>query len=72
MHSVRTDLCWTFGPLTGSIRLPVIGAINDFADEGKLAAYCGIVVRVEVERDRARRPDHPGCKLGARPWCNVR
>ena len=34
------------GPLTGSILLSVIGDINDFVDEGKLAAYFGIVPRV--------------------------
>src|SRR6516225_11086161 len=34
------------GPLTGSILLSVIGDIHHFADEGKLAAYLGIVPRV--------------------------
>jgi hypothetical protein len=35
------------GNLEASILLSVIGNISDFADEGKLAAYFGIVPRVQ-------------------------
>ncbi|HLI84525.1 MAG TPA: transposase, partial [Bryobacteraceae bacterium] len=42
------------GPLTGSILLSVIGDINDFADEGKLAAYFGIVPRVANSNETER------------------
>lgn len=54
------------GPLTGSILLSVIGDINDFADEGKLAAYFGIVPRVSNsnERERSGRITKRGSKLG--------
>ena len=34
------------GPLSGSILLSVIGDIDDFEDEGKLAVYFGIVPRI--------------------------
>lgn len=44
------------GPLTGSILLSVIGDINDFEDEGKLAAYFGIVPRVS----RSNQTEHSG------------
>jgi len=48
------------GPLTGSILLSVIGDINDFEDEGKLAAYFGIVPRISNsnETEHRSRPDH--------------
>ena len=62
------------GPLTGSILLSVIGDINDFADEGKLAAYFGIVPRVsELQRDRALRAGSPNAAASwaARRWCNA-
>lgn len=54
------------GPLTGSILLSVIGDINDFADEGKLAAYFGIVPRVSNsnETERSGRITKRGSKLG--------
>ena len=54
------------GPLTGSILLSVIGDINDFADEGKLAAYFGIVPRVSKSNDTEHtgRITNRGCKLG--------
>lgn len=54
------------GPLTGSILLSVIGDIHDFADEGKLAAYFGIVPRVSNsnERERSGRITKRGSKLG--------
>lgn len=54
------------GPLTGSILLSVIGDINDFADEGKLAAYFGIVPRVSKsnETEHAGRITKRGNKLG--------
>ena len=42
------------GPLTGSILLSVIGDIHDFADEGKLAAYFGIVPRVSNSHETQR------------------
>ena len=54
------------GPLTGSILLSVIGDINDFADEGKLAAYFGIVPRVSNsnETEHSGRITKRGSKLG--------
>lgn len=54
------------GPLSGSILLSVIGDINDFADEGKLAAYFGIVPRVSHsnETERTGRITKRGSKLG--------
>ena len=54
------------GPLTGSILLSVIGDIEDFADEGKLAAYFGIVPRVSKsnETEHTGRITKRGSKLG--------
>lgn len=54
------------GPLTGSILLSVIGDIHDFADEGKLAAYFGIVPRVNHsnETERSGSITKRGSKLG--------
>src|SRR3982750_2652915 len=54
------------GPLSGSILLSVIGDINDFVDEGKLAAYFGIVPRVSNsnETERSGRITKRGSKLG--------
>jgi transposase len=54
------------GPLSGSILLSVIGDISDFEDEGKLAAYFGIVPRVSKsnETERAGRITRRGSKLG--------
>jgi transposase len=54
------------GPLTGSILLSVIGDINDFVEEGKLAAYFGIVTRVSKsnETEHAGRITKRGSKLG--------
>jgi transposase len=54
------------GPLSGSILLSVIGDIRDFADEGKLAAYFGIVPRVSNsnETERSGRITKRGSKLG--------
>ncbi len=54
------------GPLSGSILLSVIGDINDFEDEGKLAAYFGIVPRVSNsnETERSGRITKRGSKLG--------
>jgi transposase len=54
------------GPLTGSILLSVIGDINDFADEGKLAAYFGIVPRISNsnETEHSGRITKRGNKLG--------
>jgi transposase len=54
------------GPLSGSILLSVIGDISDFADEGKLAGYFGIVPRVSNshETERLGRITKRGSKLG--------
>lgn len=54
------------GPLTGSILLSVIGDIHDFADEGKLAAYFGIVPRVSNsnQTERSGRITKRGSKIG--------
>ena len=54
------------GPLSGSILLSVIGDIPDFEDEGKLAAYFGIVPRVSNsnETEHSGRITKRGSKLG--------
>jgi transposase len=54
------------GPLSGSILLSVIGDIHDFEDEGKLAAYFGIVPRVSNsnEMEHSGRITKRGSKLG--------
>jgi transposase len=54
------------GNLGASILLSVIGDIDDFADEGKLAAYFGIVPRVQNsnETERSGRITKRGTKLG--------
>jgi transposase len=54
------------GPLSGSILLSVIGDISDFEDEGKLAAYFGIVPRVSNsnETEHSGRITKRGSKLG--------
>ena len=54
------------GNLGASILLSVIGNIDHFADEGKLAAYFGIVPRVQNsnETERAGRITKRGSKLG--------
>jgi transposase len=54
------------GNLGASILLSVIGDIGDFADEGKLAAYFGIVPRVQNsnETERCGRITKRGTKLG--------
>jgi transposase len=54
------------GGLSGSILLSIIGDIQDFADEGKLAAYFGIVPRVSNsnETEHTGRITKRGTKLG--------
>jgi len=54
------------GETGASILLSTIGRIEDFADEGKLAAYFGIVPRVSNsnETERSGRITKQGCKLG--------
>ena len=54
------------GPLTGSILLSVIGDIHDCEDEGKLAAYFGIVPRVSKsnETEHLGRITKRGSQLG--------
>ena len=54
------------GGLSGGILLSIIGDIHDFADEGKLAAYFGIVPRVSNsnETERSGRITKRGTKLG--------
>jgi len=54
------------GGLSGSILLSIIGDISDFADEGKLAAYFGIVPRVanSNETEHSGRITKRGTKLG--------
>jgi len=54
------------GDLGATILLSVIGDIRDFADEGKLAAYFGIVPRVSNsnETERSGRITKRGAKLG--------
>jgi len=54
------------GNIGASILLSTIGNIEDFADEGKLAAYFGIVPRVSNsnETEHSGRITKQGCKLG--------
>jgi transposase len=54
------------GGLSSSILLSIIGNIDDFADEGKLAAYFGIVPRVSNsnETEHSGRITKRGTKLG--------
>lgn len=54
------------GGLSGSILLSIIGDINDFAEEGNLAAYFGIVPRVSNsnETEHRGRITKRGTKLG--------
>ena len=54
------------GDTGASILLSTIGNIHDFPDEGKLAAYFGIVPRVSNsnETERSGRITKQGCKLG--------
>lgn len=54
------------GEIGAAILLSTIGNISDFADEGKLAAYFGIVPRVSNsnETQRSGRITKQGCKLG--------
>ena len=54
------------GGLSGGILLSIIGDIDDFADEGKLAAYFGIVPRISIsnETEHSGRITKRGTKLG--------
>ena len=54
------------GGLSSGILLSIIGDIGDFAEEGKLAAYFGIVPRVSNsnETERSGRITKRGTKLG--------
>jgi transposase len=54
------------GPVGGTALLAVIGNVNDFADEGKLAAYFGIVPRVSDSNEVHKRGSitKRGSKLG--------
>lgn len=54
------------GDVGASVLLSVIGDVNDFADEGKLASYFGIVPRVSNsnETERSGRITKRGSKLG--------
>jgi transposase len=54
------------GSLGASILLSVIGNVNDFPEEGKLAAYFGIVPRVQNsnETEHSGRITKRGTKLG--------
>ncbi|MEB2363684.1 MAG: IS110 family transposase [Bryobacterales bacterium] len=54
------------GKITGAILLSVIGDVNDFAGEGRLASYFGIVPRVSNsnETEHSGRIHKRGTKLG--------
>ncbi len=54
------------GKITGAILLSVIGDVNDFPDESRLASYFGIVPRVSNsnETERSGRIHKRGTKLG--------
>jgi transposase len=53
------------GPITGAILLSVIGDVNDFPDESRLASYLGIVPRVSNsnQTERSGRIHKRGNKL---------
>lgn len=53
------------GPVSAAVLLSVIGDIRDFADPGKLAAYVGLVPRVQNsnETERSGRITKQGNKL---------
>lgn len=53
------------GPVTAAVLLSVIGDIRDFSDPGKLAAYLGLVPRVQNsnETERSGRITKQGNKL---------
>ena len=55
------------GKITGAILLSVIGDVNDFADEGRLASYFGIVPRVSNsnETEHSGRIHKRGTQAGA-------
>jgi hypothetical protein len=48
----------SIGPVGGTALLAVIGKVDDFADEGKLAAYFGIVPRVSDSNGVHKRGHH--------------
>ena len=54
------------GDVGGTVLMSVIGDVNDFANEGKLASYFGIVPRVSNsnETERSGRITKRGSKLG--------
>jgi len=54
------------GKITGAILLSVIGDVNDFPDEGRLASYFGIVPRVSNsnQTEHSGRIHKRGTKLG--------
>jgi transposase len=54
------------GKITSAILLSVIGDVNDFPDEGRLASYFGIVPRVSNsnQTERSGRIHKRGTKLG--------
>lgn len=54
------------GKITGAILLSVIGDVNDFPDESRLASYFGIVPRVSNsnQTERSGRIHKRGSKLG--------
>ena len=62
------------GKITGAILLSVIGDVNDFADEGRLASYFGIVPRVSNsnETEHSGRIHKRERSWGGRRWCNRR
>jgi transposase len=62
------------GKITGAILLSIIGDVNDFPDEGRLASYFGIVPRVSNsnQTERSAASINVGPSWGERRWCNRR
>ena len=62
------------GKITGAILLSVIGDVNDFADEGRLASYFGIVPRVSnsMKPSTAAAFTNEERSWGGRRWCKRR
>jgi transposase len=61
------------GATTSAILLSVIGDVNDFPDEGRLASYFRIVPRVSNSNETERSGRiHKRQSSAGRPWCSRR
>ena len=62
------------GAKAAAILLAVIGAVEDFESEEKLASYFGIVPRVSNSNETVQHGPitRRGRSWGGQPWCNAR